>query len=279
MTSPAAPDAATPGASSYVNAQLGQAQGPTQWNVTPNQTVAGQYASLMSQGNPAIQAAEEAQMRATAAAGGRNSLMSQQSSMLAGSQVAMTIAQHDAQVNAQAGQFNAAQANAFAQQQDQFVQNATLSQQNFEQGVAMLKDQTNQSISQLYAQVEASAATASIGIKTQLAHTQISTNATLETMDKSFAQDNGKAWTSYGMTVRTNYLASVNTQQQSLMATIGEINGNPNITNAQASAAITQAVGEFNSFMTMNNAYYSSMMPGSATASAGQYDVANFPMG
>lgn len=279
MTAPTTPDAASPSAASVVAGETGQLTGPTPWVVTPDQTVAGQYASLMQAGNPAIQAAEQTTLRANAQSGGNNSLMAQNAASLAGSQVALTIATADAQTQAQAGQFNAAAANTFATQQDAFVQNAALSQQNFQQGVAMLKDQTTQSIDQLYAQVQASAATASVNIKTTLANTQISTNATLETMDKTFAQTTDEAENTYANTVRTGYLSSVNTQQQALMQSIGTINANPNITSAQASAAITQAVGEFNSFMTMNNAYFSAMIPGSPTASASQYNAANFPQG
>lgn len=280
LTSPQLPDATTPGASSYASEASSQLAGPTSWNLTPQDTVAGQYASLMSTGSPAIQAAEQATIRANASNGGNNSLMAQTAATLAGSQVALTIAQQDAQMNAANGQFNASAANTFATAQNAFIHNATLSEQNFNQGVAMLKDQTNQSITQLYAQVEAHATESSVALKAQLATTQASSNATLEQMDKAFVQNTAtaataesnsisNAWTQYGMNVRMSYLGSVTTQQNALMNTIGAIGNNPNINTAQADSAVKQAVDQFNSFMTMNNAYYSAMVP--STKSPGYY--------
>lgn len=295
-TNPA--DATTPSAASYANGITTSLTGPTPWNITAPQTVAGQYANLMSAGNPAIQAAEQSTIRANAANGGNNSLMAQTAATLAGSQVALTIAQQDAQVNAAAGQYNATQANAFAAAKNQFVENATLSQQNFEQGVAMLKDQTNQSMEQLYAQIEGSAVTASINLKSQLSTIQANTNATLETMDKTFAQttatnatqegyaqsnaavgegyNQANANQNYGISVRLAYLSAVGTQQTALMNTIASIQQNPNINTTQAQAGIKDAVDQFNSFMTMNNAYYSSMIPTTGASNPAAY-LPGFP--
>jgi coenzyme F420-reducing hydrogenase alpha subunit len=173
-----------------------------------------------------------------------------------------------------------------------------LSQQNFQQGVAMLKDQTNQSMQQLYAQVEANAAEASTSLKSQLVTIQANTNATLETMDKTFAQttatnatQEGYAQTNaaigegynqanadqnYGISVRLGYLQAVNTTQTALMNTIANIQSNPNINTTQAQAAVQQAVDQFNSFMTMNNAYYSSMVPTASSSNPAAY-LPGFP--
>jgi hypothetical protein len=292
------PDATTPGAASYANQIAPNLTGPTPWNITAPQTVAGQYQSLMSQGNPAIQAAEQSTIRANAANGGNNSLMAQTAATMAGSSVALTIAQQDAQVNAAAGQFNASAANSFAQAKNQFVENATLSQQNFEQGVAMLKDQTSQSMQQLYGQIEGSAVTASINLKAGLQTIQANMNATLETMDKTFAQttstnatQEGYAQTNaaigegynqananqaYGYNVRMSYLSSVSTQQNALMQVIASIQQNPNINTTQAQAGIKDAVDQFNSFMTMNNAYYAAMVPTASASNPAAY-LPGFP--
>lgn len=289
----APPDATTPGASDYAAGIKTDLSGPTPWNITAPQTVAGQYANLMATGNPAIQAAEQSTIRAHAANGGNNSLMAQTAATLAGSQVALTIAQQDAQVNAQAGQYNATVANTFAEAQNQFVQNATLSQQNFQQGVALLKDQTSQSMQQLFAQVQANAAEASTSLKSQLVSIQANMNATMETMDKTFAQQTATAATqegyakenaaitegynqanadqAYGNNVRLSYLSSVNTNQTALMSTIANIQSNPNINTTQAQAAVQQAVDQFNSFMTMNNAYYSAMVPTASASNPAAY--------
>lgn len=272
MVGPALPDAVTPPTSTYSNQQAALQNDPTTWDVTKDQTVAGQYADLMKAGNPAIEAAEQATIRANASHGGGNNLMTQSAAAMSGSQVALTIATTDAATQAQAAQFNAGAANDFKKAQDAFNDNMLLSKQNFDQGIATMKDQTNQNIQQLYAQVEANAATQSTNLKATIAQLQAQTNATMETMDKTFSQNiatlglqqqyaNDNAWTQYGMTVRTGYLTSVQTQQTNLMQTIAEIRANPNATAAQAASAVQDAVTQFNSFMTMNNAYYSAMVP------------------
>lgn len=265
-------DATTPATSTYSDQQAALQNDPTDWTVTKDQTVAGQYADLMSKGNPAIEAAEQATIRANASHGGGNNLMTQSAAAMSGSQVALTIASADAATQAAAGQFNATAANQFKASQDAFNDNMLLSKQNFDQGIATMKDQTNQNVEQLYAQVEANAATQSTNLKATIAQMQAQTTATMETMDKTFSQSvatlglqqqyaNDNAWTQYGMGVRTSYLASVQTQQTNLMQTIAEIRSNPNATAAQAASAVQDAVTQFNSFMTMNNAYYSSMVP------------------
>ena len=278
LTGGTLPDAATPGAQSYVQQGAADQQHMTPWTVAPNQTVQGQFAELMQKGNPAIQAVEEQTLRAHALSGGRNNLMAQSAATLSGAQVGLSIAAQDAQTYAAAGQFNASTANAFAQQMNTFIDNAMLSKQNFDQGVAMLKDQNNQQIQQIFAQVQANAATQSTNLKSTMATLQAQTNATLEQMDKQFSQNvatlnlqnqfaTEQDWQHYGMQVRMSYLASINANQNTLMQTIGEIRSNPNITAAQAQGAVQDAIDQFNAHMTMDNAYYGAMVPG---ATAGQ---------
>lgn len=282
------PDANLPGDAIYEQQAQENQVGPTSWDVTAPMTVAGQYSDLMSQGNPAIQAAEQATLRAHAASGGANDLMAQTAATQSGSQVALQIAAQDAATYASAGQFNASAANDFAKQLNSFTDNMLASRQNFDQGVAMLHDQTNANIEQLYSQIQGSAATESINLKGQLQTAQINMNATMEQMDKTFSQNvamaglqeqftNENAWEQYGMQVRGAYLSSVNTQQTALMQTIAAINSNPNINSTQAAAGIQSAVSQFNSFMTMNNAYYASMVPGSTTLDYSTYDPNSWP--
>lgn len=277
-----------PSPQSYIGSVQGEVTHPTDWNVTAPQTVAGQYASLMSKGNPAIQAAEEATIRANAASGGRNSLMAQNAASLAGSQVALSIAQQDAQTQAAAGKYNADAANAFATNMNQFIESMTASQQSFDLGYAQLKNNFNVNMGTIYAQIQQGAAAASENVKQLIATTQVNTNATLEQMDKTFAQNvaetemqnqfaNENAWTNYGMQVRSSYLASVSQQQTALMQTIAAINANPNINSTQAAAGIQSAVSQFNSFMSMNNAYYSAMVPGTNTATYQAYSPSGWP--
>lgn len=288
LTGGTLPDAATPAGGSYVQQGAADQRGTTPWNLTPDQTVQGQFAGLMAKGNPAIQAVEEQTLRAHAASGGRNDTMAQSAATLTGAQVGLSIAAQDAQTHAAAGQFNASAANAFAQQMNTFIDNAMLSSQNFNQGVAMLKDQNNQQIQQIYAQVQANAATQSTNLKSTMGTLQAQTNATLEQMDKQFSQNvaslnlqnqfaTQQDWEHYGMQVRLSYLTSINANQNTLMQTIGEIRSNPNITADQAQGAVKDAIDQFNAHMTMDNAYYAAMVPGStAGETSGTYGSAAY---
>lgn len=282
------PTATAPSAQTYITSLQGQVQGPTNWNVTPNQTVQGQYAALMKTGNPAIQAAEQQVIRQYAQSGGNNSLMAQTAAATAGSQVALSIASQDAQTNAAAGQYNATVANNFATAMNGYVANMTASQQAFDQGVAQLTNQSNANMRQLYGQVVQGAASASEAVQENLANAQTNINATMEQMDKTFAQSvqtaqmqnqfaNENAWTNYGMQVRAAYLANVNQQQTALMQTIGAINANPNISAAQAQAGVQSAVDQFNAFMTLSNSYYTSMVPGNSVATYMPYNPDGYP--
>lgn len=285
-----APPVAPPAASSYVTAAQGQMAGPVQWNVTAPQTVAGQYQALMQNGgaNTAINAAEQSVLQQHAANGGQNDLMAQTAATQAGSQVALQIASQDAATNAAAGQYNATAANNYNQALNQFVQNAQLSRQNFDQGVSMLNAQTGQQLSLLTANVNANAANASVGLKASLDTVQANLNATLAQMNQNFAQtsatnlqaygiNSAEAIQNYGMQVQLGYLQGVNQQMTALTNEIANISANPNITSAQAQGAMSDAINQFNTFMTQLSSYSSSMMPSSTTAAEnGTYSTPAF---
>ena len=281
---------ATPPAYTAAGSKGDFAQG-TNWNVTPSQTVAGQYTQLMSGANPAIQAAEAATTRAYAAHGGSNDLMAQNAAAMQGSQLALQIASQDAQTNAAAGQYNANVANQFATNLNSFVQNSMLSTQNFQQGISMLSAQTNQQLQLMSAQLNSNAIQAGININSFAQQTQIGLNATLQQMNAQYGMTLGQmgygaaissaqAWQQYGMNVRLNYLGNVAQQQAALMNTIATIQTNPNITSSQAASAMQSAINEFNAFMTQYSAYSAAMMPSSATAAPnGTYNNSNYEYG
>lgn len=280
---------ATASPQSYVTAGESQMKGPTDWTVTPNQTVAGQFAQLTGQGggqlNPAIQQAEQAAIRSSAAHGGANDLMSQLGAQEVGNNLALSVAQSDAATNAQAGQFNAAAANNFNLNLNQFVQNAQLSSQNFNQALSTLNAQTNQQLQLMVAGVNTNAANTSISLNASIANTQASLNSTLASMGQQYnyttaenAQaagiQNAQAWTNYGMQVRLNYLAGVSSQANALQQEIANISSNPNITSAQSQGAMADAVNQFNTLVSQLGAYSSAMMPTPSTGtSSGTYNT------
>lgn len=269
---------------SYVQGAEGQMKGPTDWNVTPNETVAGQYASLMGEGgspiSPAVQQAEQAVIRSNAAHGGANDMMSTLSAQEAGSNVAMQVAQQDAATNASAGQYNATQANAFNTQINTLVDNAQLSRQNYDQALGTLNAQTNQQLQLLTANVNANAAETQTSLNASLKTIQANLQSTLTQMGQNFNYQtasqfnaagiqNAQAWTNYGMNVRLNYLSGMSTQMNALQTEIANISANPNISSAQAQGAMSDAVNEFNTLMTQMGSYYSSMMPVGGQGSSG----------
>ncbi len=213
--------------------------GATSWNVTPNQTVAGQYAGLMAAGNPAIQAAQQLTLRSMSAAGGGNDLMAQNAAAMSGSDVALKIAGADAQVNASAASSNASAANSFAQQSNQIQ--TTIAQQN--------------------AQLHATVAQYNVQTANSFAQQANTVTATLAQIDKQFAQNQSLQTSNYANQVREGYLSSISQQQSALQNTIGMINANPNITQAQAQGAVTDAVNQFNTFVGQIGAYAAAMMP------------------
>lgn len=261
-----------PSVDNLIAADRANQVGMTSWNVTPNETVAGQYAQLMSAGNPAIQAAEQQTLRNFGAAGGASDLMAQNAAAMSGSQVALTIAAQDAQTYARAGEFNAAAANTFAQQLNQFTDNAMLSKQNFDNAIATLGAQTNQYMVQLAAQINAHAATSSIDLNTAIKESQAGTQSTLISMSQQYANSEGLAnfnasiasaqsLQAYSQQIRLGYLSSISQQQAAMQNTIGAIESNPNITQTQATGAVSDAINEFNTFVTQIGAYSAAMIP------------------
>ncbi len=104
-------NSANNGAAGYNPAMLGS---PTQLNVTANQTVAGNMASLMNPDNPYYQAAANAGAQAAAARGLNNSSIGQSAVMNSVIQNSIPIATTDAGTYAKAAGYNTDMRNQFA---------------------------------------------------------------------------------------------------------------------------------------------------------------------
>ena len=101
---------------------------PTKWGMTPDQTVQGQVGKVIDAGGPLM---ERAATRASTASAGRgllNSTMGVQAGQAALYDVALPIATADANINAQAGQFNANAANSAGQFNANAANTATAAQ-------------------------------------------------------------------------------------------------------------------------------------------------------
>jgi hypothetical protein len=111
----------------------------TDWQVTPNQTVQGQLSSVLDSNSPLLTKARADTAQAANARGLLNSSMAAGAGEAAVLDKALQIATPDAQVNAQAGQFNANAKNAEAAQNQQ----ATNTAAQFAAGAANNASATN----------------------------------------------------------------------------------------------------------------------------------------
>ena len=86
---------------------------PTEWDVTREQTVAGQMEDIYDRDSPFFDQARERATRAHLAGGGQNSLMAAQAGEMAAMDQAFKIAFADASTYARSAEFNAAMKNQF----------------------------------------------------------------------------------------------------------------------------------------------------------------------
>ena len=112
---------------------------PTQtlWEVTDEQTVAGQLEELYDRDSPFFETARQQAIRTSQSSGGQNSAMAAQFGELAAMDAAFEVAFADAATYARSAEFNASMANQFSLAEQQFIQNALLSDQAFNQAAAL----------------------------------------------------------------------------------------------------------------------------------------------
>ena len=131
---------------------LSDLQGPTRWDVAPNETVRSQLQQIIADDSPLMQ---QARARALQTANGRgllNSTMAMTAADSAMYDAAMPIATQDASTYARSGEFNANTKNTFSRDNNQFVRDAYMAdfnvqandwaaQQQFEREYKMLDRQ------------------------------------------------------------------------------------------------------------------------------------------
>lgn len=201
---PAAPSGASgateapapnPVAATYQPAQLGN---PTQWNVTPEQTVEGRIDKILNTESPIIQMARTRSKQAANERGLLNTSMAVQAGEAAAYDAAMPIATADAATAAKAAGYNADQSNQFAVRNVDAVntagqfnanaKNVLAGQQlsaNTQRVIAELEAQTRTNLAYLDAQTKTNLANMDAGTRTQL--------ATIEANYKNLMQSNASA--------------------------------------------------------------------------------------
>lgn len=200
------PVTAAPALAPGTVAQLG---GPTQWNVTPDQTVEGRIKQIISANNPIIQMARTQGAEQANARGLLNSSMGVQAGEAAAFGAATPIATADAATAAKAASFNADTSNQFATTNAN-AQNTQAGQQlaaTTQTGIAQLGSQTQlqiagqqtqaqRDIAGLNAQTQTQIAGLNADTQTKVAQLNAETQKTiqqLQAQNQTLLQTNGQA--------------------------------------------------------------------------------------
>lgn len=109
---------------------LSNIAGPSQWDVSGNQTVANQLTALLASDNPLIQQARARAMQQSNARGLSNSSIAQTAGDAAAYDAMMKVAQQDASTNATAAQSNTAAQNQFTTDANAFLRNGYMADFN-----------------------------------------------------------------------------------------------------------------------------------------------------
>lgn len=339
----------------------------THWNVTDEQTVQSQFASVMDSDNPAFQVVQEAIKRQAAANGQANSQMASRAAVMAIAEVGFQIASADAATFARSAEFNAAMDNQFGLAKQAFMHQALLNEQNFRQGVMMLREDHlsqiekinadlasraqllgmqanidlqmeatkqqnvlaqmdrahNHNVDSMNAQMEFDwnraeqnqrMALEQMGAQGTIDQRMARTNAqnqmaindqthragletmeaqfqynwatsgqqqdqALERMDRETANEIYRAEAQAGWQSQLNYMSEVGQNSRMLLGAMGDIGSNPNITAAQARAAMQDVLRQYNAVNEQLAAVYSMPRGGTAATDYLYFSDYNFGSG
>lgn len=193
---------------------------PTPWNVQPDQTVAGQVKKIIDTNSPLSQQAETRSLQQSNARGLLNSSMAVGAGQSALYDAVLPIAQADASVNANAGQFNANATNQFGLADKSIAANkeAAATNQGYTQSNMALgttQDLTKMGVAQGYTQANAATqqgfTQANMGLQQGFDLTKMDKQAaaTLTQMDKAQVLDLQKMATSQGYNLQTMNAAQI----------------------------------------------------------------------
>lgn len=192
-------------APSPATGQTATVTNPTQWNLTPEQTVEGRIQSIVNAGNPLVAQAQAQALEGMNARGLVNSSMAQTAGQAAAYNAALPIAQADAATAAKAASYNADTANKFAlNNQDalnkSMLQGMSTDEQTLVQSNSQANSAFNQAMSAMNAinqneKMDANAKTQAIAqiqnaLKTQLGTLQATSGLGLSSQ-LNFANWNG----------------------------------------------------------------------------------------
>lgn len=233
----------------------------TMWDVTPEQTVQGQFEDLYDRDSPIFELARQRAIRQHLASGGQNSAMAAGFGEIAAMDKAFQIAQADAATYARSAEFNAAMANQYSLAEQRFIHNALLSEQAFDQAKVL---QTQRIAAQLESIV--------LDYKGRSALMDQELDIWYRQSAKQFEYDMSKlSFQLEGEKQMINMQALANFYSNGF-SSVMQIAGNPNLTAKQSKAAMEEGMAWFN---TQLNAFRAILFGNASQASAGP-DFANY---
>jgi len=130
--------------------------GPSEWEVTDEQTVAGQMQKNLAPDSPLLNQIRDQTLLQAGRAGMKNSLMALSAADKNAIDTAFSISVEDARTYARSAEFNAVMKNQFSAAEQAFMHNAMLSDQNFKQARVLQKEQIDGALQQIAKQIQGS---------------------------------------------------------------------------------------------------------------------------
>lgn len=163
--------------------------GPTEWEVTEDQTVAGQMEKLMASDSPLLNQIKDQTALNAAKSGLKNTLMALNAGEMNAINTAFSVAQQDAQTYARSAEFNALTKNQFSAAEQAFMHSAMLSDQNFKQAKKLQREQIDGALQQIAAEVEGREDLANLGQEHWLQQSGVMHAQNLESMEMNHVLD------------------------------------------------------------------------------------------
>jgi len=220
----------------------------TPWEVTDEQTVAGQMEKNYDRNSPFMEKAAEEGQRKHLASGGQNSLMAGKAGQVAAMDVAFKMSFADAKTYARSAEFNAAMKNQFGLAEQRFIQNSLLSEQNFNQAIVMQTQMIAGQLEGIAAQYRGK------GMLMDKEFDQFFDKAQYTAQLKEYAEMNGyqRAVALQGVISRGNFMSQG-------FDSVMQYANNPNFTPEQSAAAARSGMGWMSETFDIMDSFWASV--------------------
>ena len=228
----------------------------TPWDVTEEQTVAGQLEKLYDRDSPFFEQARQRAIRQSLAGGGQNSAMAAGFGELAAMDVAFQVAGADAATYARSAEFNAAMSNQFSLAEQRFIHNALLSDQSFKQAGALQTQRIEGQMEAIMLDYQGRSVLMDQEMQNWFLQAKQTYEYTLGTMYEQAALGEGQAGRDFARTMTLNGMTSMTNFAMNSFNSILEYAGNPNFTPEQQQAAMLQGQQWWSAQWDMMQAYW-----------------------